>query len=1635
MSRSTILAAFCYFILVLELTNQVFAQVTPGFPPFAAYDSHEVDTVDLMDNNVILRVPVMSKSGSIDFGVAANSYMASSGTWSPSMSFLVNVNTGAPFTPGAYGLLSPGSVLAQWTTSSPGPTCSDGSQTTWLSGFSFATSDGTVHLVNPTSKLETADSDSLCHNQSVTLTAIDNSGLTATFTSQEQGSATLGTVYLRNGASLTHSSLTDRYGNSLTQLSGCGSTSCNYQDAMGLTVLSMSTSSGITQPSYSWTDVKAGTPTVNQSTTPLTLKTNFACSEINDLNNSSTTLMTNGFSFPDGTSLGLTYEGTPGSSGKYTGRINQITLREGGTVSYTYGGANNGIDCTYQTVPVLTRTLGNGDQTTYTLTHALISGSNYNAVNTVVDPGGNKTVYTFTGFTSTGAAAAPTAQAVTQVQYYQGLSTLLATDVYCYNTAFASCSFTTAPTSTVTLPVSSEVIMHKLNGMSKASATEYHYDTFGNVTYVASYDFGASSPALTSTITYGTCSAGCNTSSPTIVAIGSNINNLQGEVVSSQNGSTVAQTNYNYSSNGSLLTTYRWTGSQWLSNTTPNVYNSNGSLSKTFDLANNETDYAYAASGYIGCSSCTSFPFPTQIKNAGTGDYINSTWYGVGGVKSADTDRNGNTTTYCYNTGASCLGGTADPYWRPLQRIDPLLVTADFTYPTVSSPDAVGYSMEFNGNNSIDAVTLTTDGYGRQISVQRSQLPSGTNYDTTTFSYNNSSTTWQEIFSSQPCSTTANGSCTTSHTYQYDPLGRLHQTSTTSNETVAYTYTDNDVAVNLTPAPSGENTKQEQDEYDGLGRLESRCYIGNGIATACGQNNNALSGFTETITYGQGTGYTTVTTTRSSESRTFQYDAMGRVTSKTIPEASGSWTYTYDSNSSCPSGIGGSAGQAGRLASSQDPNGNLLCYYYDTQGRVTEVNADGTACRYYYYGHSTGYDGTLPTGVSLTNPYGRLVEAATDSCQTTHTTGTLLTDEWFAYDADGRILNMWESTPHSTQYYQSTATFYGNGAVNTLTLASPSLYEMTYGLDGEGRWNTLKDTTSNIQIVTGATYYPTANPAVISLTGTTPDSDSYTYDVNTGSMQEFVFTVGNTPATLTGMVNWNANGTLNNVAVTDGFNAGGSLTCSSVYDDWIRLASFLCGSGNEGEDYSYDNYDNLTKTVPTGYSGTTWNPGYSSSTNHYNVGSYDSNGNVTSDTNNVWGWNEFSKMRWTATSGTPTCGTSGKCIVYDAFGRIVETSNGSTWKERWITQMGETANMSGATVNFAYWPAPEGGTALVIGNSSAFYYLHKDWLGSARVVETETAHNVYADRAFTPYGEMFATFGTSNARHDMFATLTDNFDSSVQWDTPNRELSIVGRWLSPDPINETWNGYAYVANNPLSFTDPTGLLLKGPGNTCVGDTDGIVCGNAATDMIDGGGGGGWSNGTFGTVIASGGTVGGNFCDASGSCLGIATCPGGLDENGNCAGGVVNGVCQGTIDAQGSCQGGFSYAGGTTGFGAITLPGAIQFGAAAFTSSYNQYLTGLATTITTTQFELGLITIPISTVTSTDTGYLAFLTWSAPTLSPYSPIPGVNQPPGKPPTLCSVFPNKSCFPKKPPNPLFWQFLTIGNTATPFGDLVP
>ena len=87
------------------------------------------------------------------------------------------------------------------------------------------------------------------------------------------------------------------------------------------------------------------------------------------------------------------------------------------------------------------------------------------------------------------------------------------------------------------------------------------------------------------------------------------------------------------------------------------------------------------------------------------------------------------------------------------------------------------------------------------------------------------------------------------------------------------------------------------------------------------------------------------------------------------------------------------------------------------------------------------------------------------------------------------------------------------------------------------------------------------------------------------------------------------------------------------------------------------------------------------------------------------------------------------------------------------------------------------------------------------------------DRAFAPFGEVYDRFDLLSSGVDFTGDTQDI--STVLFDTPNRELHPnQGRWLSPDPSGlqaadpttpQSWNRYAYVLNNPLLSTDPTGL--------------------------------------------------------------------------------------------------------------------------------------------------------------------------------------------------------------------------------------
>ena len=109
------------------------------------------------------------------------------------------------------------------------------------------------------------------------------------------------------------------------------------------------------------------------------------------------------------------------------------------------------------------------------------------------------------------------------------------------------------------------------------------------------------------------------------------------------------------------------------------------------------------------------------------------------------------------------------------------------------------------------------------------------------------------------------------------------------------------------------------------------------------------------------------------------------------------------------------------------------------------------------------------------------------------------------------------------------------------------------------------------------------------------------------------------------------------------------------------------------------------------------------------------------------------------------------------------------------------------------------------------------------------SRGIYYDGAYAPYGENYAESGTTDRSFTGQDQAMVSSGSYPLYDFLMREYNATwGRWISPDPAGlaavnpanpQTWNRYAYVGNNPLSFTDPQGLLTT----SCAYGETGDIC--------------------------------------------------------------------------------------------------------------------------------------------------------------------------------------------------------------------
>jgi RHS repeat-associated protein len=192
--------------------------------------------------------------------------------------------------------------------------------------------------------------------------------------------------------------------------------------------------------------------------------------------------------------------------------------------------------------------------------------------------------------------------------------------------------------------------------------------------------------------------------------------------------------------------------------------------------------------------------------------------------------------------------------------------------------------------------------------------------------------------------------------------------------------------------------------------------------------------------------------------------------------------------------------------------------------------------------------------------------------------------------------------------------------------------------------------------------------------------------------------------------------------------------------------------------------------------------------------------------------------------------------VYDGLGqRVSRTANGET-----VTYVYDAFGNVAAEYSTVSHASPCG---------TATCYTATDHLGSTRLL-TDLSGTVQRRYDYLPFGDdllagvtgrgtSMGYESTPDGVNPKFTgqdrdteTLDPSSQSGSDWFNTRYMSSAQGRFQSVDPANAgadlgnpgTWNGYSYVANNPLSYTDPSGMFIEAIGPASSGGPVGTIIG-------------------------------------------------------------------------------------------------------------------------------------------------------------------------------------------------------------------
>jgi len=138
---------------------------------------------------------------------------------------------------------------------------------------------------------------------------------------------------------------------------------------------------------------------------------------------------------------------------------------------------------------------------------------------------------------------------------------------------------------------------------------------------------------------------------------------------------------------------------------------------------------------------------------------------------------------------------------------------------------------------------------------------------------------------------------------------------------------------------------------------------------------------------------------------------------------------------------------------------------------------------------------------------------------------------------------------------------------------------------------------------------------------------------------------------------------------------------------------------------------------------------------------------------------------------------------------------------------------SASTLVWQHTNAWAGGALIATYDNDGLHFYFNDPLGTRRA-QTDSAGNLEQTCSSLPFGDQLnCSNSTQYPTEHHFTGKERDTESGNDFFNARYYSSSMGRFLSPDPILQNdlrllnpqrWNKYAYVINNPLILTDPTG---------------------------------------------------------------------------------------------------------------------------------------------------------------------------------------------------------------------------------------